>query len=375
MRMKITILQGAFLPVPALRGGAVEKIWIALGREFVARGHQVTHVSRWCDGLVEEEIVDGVRHVRVRGFDRPSNRLVHSLMDFVYSWRAARRAPDADVVVTNSFWSPVLLRRRQGAVYVDVQRMPRGQMKLYRKVPRLRANSSSVAQAILEDDPCAGARVKVIPNPLPFEVGHAVDWTRKEKVVLFVGRLHPEKGIELLLEAWRLFGKRREFSDWRLEIVGPIKENEGGGGEKWVDDLRRRFPLENVVWRAPVYDPAVLNGIYERATVFAYPSLAKGETFGLAVLEAMAWGAAPVVSNLSCFRDFVKDGENGIIFDHEASVPAHELSEGLTRAASEKTGGLARRAMRVHDTHSISAIANLFLADFDHLHEAQSPST
>ena len=53
--MRITILQGAFLPVPALRGGAIEKAWESLGQEFSRNGHEVTHVSRLCDGLPESE--------------------------------------------------------------------------------------------------------------------------------------------------------------------------------------------------------------------------------------------------------------------------------------------------------------------------------
>ena len=53
--MKITILQGAFLPVPALRGGAIEKAWEALGQAFAEKGHVVTHVSRLCDGLPSRE--------------------------------------------------------------------------------------------------------------------------------------------------------------------------------------------------------------------------------------------------------------------------------------------------------------------------------
>lgn len=365
--MKITLLQGAFLPVPALRGGAVEKMWAALGQEFAARGHEVTHVSRRCDGLAADETLLGVRHRRVRGFDRPRKLAVSLGLDLIYTWRAARRSPDADVIVTNTFWAPVLLRRRHGAIYVDVQRMPRGQLKLYGKAARLRANSSSVAAAILAEVPTAGSRVRMIPNPLPFTAGQGVDWTRKNKTFLFVGRLHPEKGIELLLKAWALCRQRRELVDWQLEIVGPVRESEGGGGEKWASDLRQRFPLENVVWREPVYDPAALNEIYQRARVFVYPSLAKGETFGLAVLEAMAWGAIPVVSNLSCFRDFVSDQENGFIFNHEAPSPAKALSETLTRAASEEASGLARKALHVRETHSIPAIADLFLADFAQL--------
>ena len=53
--MKITILQGAFLPVPTKRGGAVEKVWFGLGREFARLGHTVTHVSRRCDDLPAED--------------------------------------------------------------------------------------------------------------------------------------------------------------------------------------------------------------------------------------------------------------------------------------------------------------------------------
>src|SRR5262249_25971239 len=41
--LRINIVQGAFFPVPALRGSSVEKVWHALGREFARAGHKVTH--------------------------------------------------------------------------------------------------------------------------------------------------------------------------------------------------------------------------------------------------------------------------------------------------------------------------------------------
>ena len=56
--MRITILQGAFLPVPAIRGGAIEKAWQVLGEAFVKAGHDVTHISRLCDGLPEQESIE-----------------------------------------------------------------------------------------------------------------------------------------------------------------------------------------------------------------------------------------------------------------------------------------------------------------------------
>jgi hypothetical protein len=44
--MRITIVQGAFLPVPPLLGGAVEKMWFGLAPEFVRHGHEVVYISR-----------------------------------------------------------------------------------------------------------------------------------------------------------------------------------------------------------------------------------------------------------------------------------------------------------------------------------------
>lgn len=365
--MKITIVQGPFLPVPALRGGAVEKMWFGLGPEFVARGHEVTHVSRQCDGLAASEKIGGVNHVRVRGYDRPARTAASLVLDYFFARRAARAAPDAEVIVTNTFWAPVVLQKKHGEIYVDVQRMPKGQMKLYRRAARLRANSSAVEEAIVAEAPAMHDRVRVIPNPLPFAPARPVEWAAKEKTVLFAGRIHPEKGIELLLEAWAQLRAGGRLVGWNLVLVGPVKSSEGGGGEEWAEGLRRRFEAADVSWRAPIYDTAELNQLYERATVFAYPSLAvKGETFGLAALEAMAWGAVPVVSGLACFRDFIVDGQNGWVFDHTGEAVTR-LAESLERAMQPGSRALADRAVAVRESHSTRTIAAAFLDDFAEL--------
>jgi peptidoglycan/LPS O-acetylase OafA/YrhL len=49
--MKITIVTGFFLPVPALAGGAMEKIWHRLGGLMADAGHEVTFISRRWPGL------------------------------------------------------------------------------------------------------------------------------------------------------------------------------------------------------------------------------------------------------------------------------------------------------------------------------------
>src|ERR1043166_9204720 len=67
-KMKITIVTGAFLPVPPIMGGAVEKAWFALGREFARRGQEIVFISRKLPQLPADETADGVK-------DRKSTRL------------------------------------------------------------------------------------------------------------------------------------------------------------------------------------------------------------------------------------------------------------------------------------------------------------
>ncbi len=341
-------------------------MWFELGAEFAARGHHVTHVSRLCEGMSADEQLRGVHHRRVRGSERPRRTALAIVHDWFYARRAVRAAPSADVVVTNSFCAPVMLGRRHGSIYVDVQRMPKGQLKFYRRAARFRANSSAVSSAILSQMPGAEARVRMIPNPLPFIPERPVDWSRKSKIILFAGRIHPEKGVELLLESWKARRDAGRLEGWRLELVGPVAASGGGGGEAWVRMLQARFPSPEISWYPPVYDIARLNDFYERASVFAYPSLAvKGETFGLAVLEAMAWGAVPVVSGLACFRDFVVEGRNGYFFDHTSGLAAGALGGALERAALPAARALAEHAVRVRESHSCSSIATQFLEDFE----------
>ena len=56
--MKIVILQGAFLPVPPVAGGAVEKIWYRMGQEFAGLGHEVIHIGREFPDLPKNEKID-----------------------------------------------------------------------------------------------------------------------------------------------------------------------------------------------------------------------------------------------------------------------------------------------------------------------------
>src|SRR5437016_14035449 len=108
--MKITIVIGAFFPVPPIMGGAIEKVFFRLSQEFVRLGHETTMVSRAVPQFPRKEIIGGVRHVRVPGFDSPAFLIWMKFLDLLYSLRTIRVLPKADILVTNTFWLPILLR-------------------------------------------------------------------------------------------------------------------------------------------------------------------------------------------------------------------------------------------------------------------------
>jgi len=101
--MKITISLGAFLPVPPTMGGAVEKMWYALAQAFTQSGHEVVMASRKMPDQPQEEIADGVRYLRVRGFNTPRSLVWLKLLDLLYSLRVRSILPPADILVTNTF--------------------------------------------------------------------------------------------------------------------------------------------------------------------------------------------------------------------------------------------------------------------------------
>jgi len=372
--MKITIVLGAFLPVPPIMGGAVEKVWFQLGQEFARRGHDVVQISRASPQFPNDEVINGVRHLRVRGFDTPGSLLWLKFLDLIYSIRTMSILPKADIIVTNTFWLPMLLRSsRRGRVYVHVARYPKGQMRFYGNAARLQAPSHAVARAIAREAPQLSSKAKVVPYPAPKSASPSAPppVEQREKMILFVGRVHPEKGVHLLVDAFA--GKARTvFANWKLMIVGPVEEKFGGGGNSYHVDLKRRAGEagDRIIFQGSIFDPVALERLFRRARLFVYSSLAEsGESFGLAPLEAMAHGCAVLVSNLECFQDFVQDGRTGFVFDHYSTNPAENLRNKIDNVIADEMllarvadSGYAKAA-----EYSLERVASQFLDDFSSL--------
>ncbi len=367
--MKITLVTGAFLPVPPVKGGAVEKVWFALAKEFARRGHDITMISRLLPGWAEEETSEGVHHLRARGHDTPDSLLLLKLLDLGYSLRVRRLLPPADILVSNTFWLPLLRPPlSRGRLYIHVGRFPKGQLRFYTNAARLHALSPAIGDAIISEVPEMAERVRVIPFPV--ETGPPPSPFRgRSPIITYAGRVHPEKGVHLLVEAFAA-AWRGPLSDWTLRIVGPWETGHGGGGEPYLARLKETAGDAPVVFTGGLFADGALARELQQARLFVYPSLAeRGETFGVAALEAMAAGCAVLVSDLACFRGFVRENETGFVFDHRRGDKARALQEKLVALAGDESrlAEISDKGYRETARFSLSNMADLFLADFQSL--------
>jgi glycosyltransferase involved in cell wall biosynthesis len=220
-----------------------------------------------------------------------------------------------------------------------------------------------------KEAPHIAGKVAAIPYPITTIASDAPPLGDREKIILFVGRVHPEKGVHVLVNAF-ISGARSAFADWKLMIVGPTETKLGGGGEAYLDSLHREAGTakDKIVFNGPIFDSAKLAGTYRNARLFVYPSLSeRGESFGLAPLEAMTHGCAVLVSNLNCFHDFIQDNETGFIFDHRAQSVTETLRAKIDSILADETA-LARVAAAGYEKSAEylpERVAEQFLKDFE----------
>ncbi len=130
------------------------------------------------------------------------------------------------------------------------------------------------------------ANVKCIPNPCALNSRKSKVESRKTKKVLAVGRLHEQKGFDILLEAWNNVQRDNVqcTKDWTLRIVGEGPQR--AALEQQIKDLQ----LSNVVLAGRVENVVEE---YNEASLFVLSSRYEG--FSLVLLEAM-WCGVPCVS-------------------------------------------------------------------------------
>jgi D-inositol-3-phosphate glycosyltransferase len=188
-------------------------------------------------------------------------------------------------------------------------------------------------------------KVTVIPAGVDLDLFRPLDMAgarrdlglAESKVVLYVGRIEPLKGLDILIRAMGLLEHGR---DVRLLVVGGSP-----GRDRELDRLRclvSELGLgENVTFTGAVKQ-SELPKYYGAADAFVLPSYY--ESFGLVALEAMACGTPVIVSRVGGLSSFVKNGETGYLIPWRCPEPfAQRLDLLLANPGLRDTMGRAAR--------------------------------
>ena len=167
-------------------------------------------------------------------------------------------------------------------------------------------------------------KIVSIFNPLSLEnVVPTYDTTSKENMFLFVGRLSPEKNVDLLLKAWAKIAPR--YPEWKLEIAG---------SGNMLDNLLQlvvELKIPRVQFHGHVEN---VGPLYNRAEYLVLPS--KHESFSCVVLESMAYGCHPIVFDYPSAPVVIPNSRLGTRIKHSTKVLAKAMSMAIETNTSNQ---------------------------------------
>jgi glycosyltransferase involved in cell wall biosynthesis len=367
--MKIAIVNQFYQPFH-LGGAEISVQQIAEG--LAARGHQVRVATTQTGELPPQEWINGVEvhrfslpNIYTWNPTRPRNSATKLLWHGIDSWNPMILSQFGrwlgkvrpDVLHTNvvSGFSPAVwqVAKQQKDFYLLCIRanMFRGQQNCEQRcsvcrflsVPRLWATRAvdavvGISQFMLGRHLQGGyfgdVRIqRVIHNAFGGQVSRAPRSPGASNVLRigFLGRLHPTKGIEWLLDCLTRFG----LEDYTLDVAGE-------GEEGYVDGLRSKYSSEKIRFLG-FANPADL---FARVDLLVMPSL-WNEPLGRVIFEAYAHGIPVIASNRGGAPEIIDENETGYVFDPDEPRSLMSVLERLQSSPNllaRLQAGAARKA-------------------------------
>lgn len=175
----------------------------------------------------------------------------------------------------------------------------------------------------------------------------------QEKSLLFMGRLHPVKGLPLLLEAWAKVTRR----GWKLRIAGPDE----GGHQTELQRLVGALGIQDSVeFLGPVWGEAK-EQMFLESDLFVLPTYS--ENFGIAVAEAMAYGLPVITTHGAPWKVLEEEGCGWWVPVSVEGIAA-ALEDALRKEPEELAGMGALGRKIVAERFAWSAVAEQFLESY-----------
>lgn len=200
---------------------------------------------------------------------------------------------------------------------------------LIRKCHRIVAATEKEKEDIIFHYGASPESITVIPCGVNLELFSPVDKTKakqklgfssEDKIILFVGRIEPLKGIDKLLMAMTCFSQEKGL---RLLVVGGDEHS-----RKEIEALRRlsqELHIQDMVSFLGLRKQNELPLLYSAADVCVVPSYY--ESFGLVALESLACGTPVVTTRVGSAESIIRQGETGYVVGDNAP---HHLAEKIS---------------------------------------------
>lgn len=207
-------------------------------------------------------------------------------------------------------------------------------------------------------------RVSVVPagvdlstfQPIERKLARERIRIHEKRIVLYVGRVEPLKGIDILLKATALL---EDLDDTKVLIVGGNPTNDLELNR--LKEMAVTLGISDKVEFTGAIKQGDLPNYYSAADVFVLPS--HSESFGLAALEAMACGTPVVASRVGGFKTFIDSGKTGYMVPWRCPEPfAHRLEMLFANAGLLQTMGDAARvrSLEMGWDHTANAILDIY---------------
>lgn len=214
-----------------------------------------------------------------------------------------------------------------------------------------------------------GFKNPIIEAPLGTDLPQRMaDFSDPDKTLLFVGRIYPVKGLDLLIRAWAEIKDVARANRWCIKLVGPDQS----GYVQTLKDLCADVGLsvgEDVVFTGPLFDDAK-DKAYLDARALILPSYT--ENFGDVVVDAMGHGL-PVLTSENTPWNFLSEKGCGWHFPTKIEDVVSSLKV-LSAASDEQLKAMGRKGRRlVEEAYAWEPIAKKMVDAYACLSGRASP--
>ena len=355
---------------------ALSRLWggttVAVLNSFYALRAQGADIELWSTRRDDDVISDDVlSDPKIRFFDsytswRYSPALMHALR---------RDIRDFDIVHIHGMWlyphlMAAKLAKKMGVPYIisphgmiEADALARKGLKkrvYWTLLEKTNFQNASAIHAITENEAAQTAALApskqtfIIPNGIETLPHNPKAAFPKEPTILFVGRLHPIKGLDRLIRAVALLNAR-------LIVAGD------GDVEykKYIYDLTNELGVNDKVEFLGFVGKEQKRNLYAEASFICVPS--HSEVLSLVALEAISCGLPVVISKACYFDDIKTHGAGMVIEDNDPST----IKDGIERMLLSDLEAMSQNAFELSQKYSLSSMADKMLSEYGKISRLQ----